>query len=204
MGLRDLRMIGRREFDPRVIQVMERTPRHEFVPEALRDLAYANRPLPIGYGQTISQPYVVAWMTDALALKPGDRVLEVGTGSGYQAAVLAGLVERVFTIEIIRRLGEAAAARLARLGYDKVEVRVGDGYFGWPDQAPFDAIIVTAAATHVSPHLVQQLKPGGRMILPVGPQFEVQYLTLVDKDSEGRVSLRQTLPVAFVPLTGGH
>ena len=204
MGVRDLRLIGRREFDPRVIQVMERTLRHEFVPEALRGLAYANRPLPIGYGQTISQPYVVAWMTDALGLKPGDRVLEVGTGSGYQAAVLAGLVERVFTIEIIRRLGETAAARLARLGYDKVEVRVGDGYFGWPDQAPFDAIIVTAAATHVSPHLVRQLKPGGRMILPVGPQFQVQYLTLVDKDSEGRVSLRQTLPVAFVPLTGGH
>lgn len=202
MGLRDLRVIGRREFDPRVIQVMARTPRHEFVPEALRGLAYVNRPLPIGYGQTISQPYVVAWMTDALALKPGDRVLEVGTGSGYQAAVLAGLVDQVFTIEIIRDLGEVAKARLARLGYGSVTVRTGDGYFGWLDQAPFDAIIVTAATTHVPPPLVRQLKPGGRMIIPVGHQFEVQYLTLVDKASDGRISLRQTLPVAFVPLTG--
>ena len=204
MGLSDLRVLGRDDFDPRVIQVMVRTPRHEFVPEALRHLAYANRPLAIGYGQTISQPYVVALMTDALALKPGDRVLEVGTGSGYQAAVLAGLVERVFTIEIIRDLGEAAAARLARLGYDSVRVRVGDGYFGWPDQAPFDAIIITAAATHVPPPLIQQLKPGGRIVIPVGHQFWVQYLTLVDKDPDGRVTLRQTLPVRFVPLTGGH
>ncbi len=204
MGLRDMRALGRREFDPRVIRVMEGTPRHAFVPKARRRLAYANRPLPIGYGQTISQPYVVALMTDALGLEPGDRVLEIGTGSGYQAAVLAGLVERVFTIEIIDDLGKAAAARLARLGYDSVRVRVGDGYFGWPDQAPFDAIIVTAAATHVPPPLIQQLKPGGRIVIPVGHQFWVQYLTLVDKDPDGRVTLRQTLPVRFVPLTGGR
>ncbi|MEX2647896.1 MAG: protein-L-isoaspartate(D-aspartate) O-methyltransferase [Alphaproteobacteria bacterium] len=204
LGLGELQLLGRREFDPRVIEVMGRIPRHEFVPEALRDSAYANRPLPIGYGQTISQPYVVALMTDVLALEPGDRVLEVGTGSGYQAAILAELVERVFTIEIVAALGEAAAGRLARLGYENVRVRVGDGYFGWPDEAPFDAIIVTAAATHVPPPLVQQLKPGGRMVIPVGHQFEVQYLTLVDKDPDGRITMRQTLPVAFVPLTGGN
>ena len=203
LGVRDSRQAVRRDFDSAVIDAMDRTPRHEFVPEDLRRLAYANRPLPIGYGQTISQPYVVAWMTDALRLEPGDRVLEVGTGSGYQAAVLAPLVEAVYTIEIIEALGETATARLARLGYDSVQVRVGDGYYGWPERAPFDAIIVTAAASHVPPPLVQQLKPGGRMVIPVGRQFDVQYLTLVDKDAEGQVTLRQTLPVAFVPLTGG-
>ncbi len=204
MGLRDLRALGRRDFDSRVIAVMERTPRHEFVPESLSGRAYANRPLPIGYGQTISQPYIVAWMTDALALEAGDRVLEVGTGSAYQAAVLAGMVEAVFTIEIIAGLGEAAKARLKRLGYDTVKTRIGDGYFGWPEEAPFDAVIVTAAASHVPPPLIQQLKPGGRMVIPVGGQFEVQYLILVDKDGDGRVTMRQTLPVAFVPLTGDH
>ncbi len=196
-------VFGRATFDPRVIAAMAATPRHEFVPEGLRDLAYANRPLPIGYGQTISQPYVVAWMTDALALEPGDRVLEVGTGSGYQAAVLAELGHPVFTIEIVEPLGRRAADRLARLGYSSVEIRVSDGYFGWAEEAPFDAIIVTAAVSHVPPPLVEQLEPGGRMVIPVGGPFEVQYLVLVDKDTDGRTSLRQTLPVAFVPLTGG-
>jgi protein-L-isoaspartate(D-aspartate) O-methyltransferase len=196
-------LFGRETFDPRVLAAMAATPRHEFVPEDLRDLAYANRPLPIGYGQTISQPYVVAWMTDALALEPGDRVLEIGTGSGYQAAVLAELGHRVHTIEIVAPLGRAAAERLARLGYDTVVVRIGDGYFGWPEAAPFEAIIVTAAANHVPPPLVEQLAPGGRMVIPVGGPFEVQYLVVVDKDADGRVTMRQTLPVAFVPLRGG-
>jgi protein-L-isoaspartate(D-aspartate) O-methyltransferase len=179
-------------------------PRHEFVPERLRRQAYANRPLPIGYGQTISQPYIVALMTDLVEPGADDRVLEIGTGSGYQAAVLATLVGEVYTIEIIEPLGLAARARLERLGYDNVEVRLGDGYYGWPERAPFDAIVVTAAASHVPPPLIQQLKPGGRMVIPVGSRFLVQQLVLVTKDADGRVTTRQLLPVRFVPLTGEH
>ncbi len=187
-----------------VLAAMDRVARHEFVPEDQRAFAYADRPLPIGYGQTISQPYIVALMSHLLGAKAGDNVLELGTGSGYQAAVLAELGLNVHTIEIIPELGERAAADLARLGYDGVATRVGDGYFGWPDLAPFDGILVTAAASHVPPPLVEQLKPGGRMVIPVGEPYRLQQLVLVTKAADGRVRTRQLLPVSFVPLTGGH
>ncbi len=193
---------GQRRLDSRVMEVIGRVPRHEFVPEDLRMRAYKNRPLPIGYGQTISQPYIVALMTDMLDLESADRVLEIGTGSGYQAAVLAELVEQVHSIEIIPELSEQSNTRLQQLGYKNVEVGLGDGYFGWPDQAPFDAIIVTAAASHIPPPLVAQIKPGGKMLIPVGPQFQVQQLTVVSKELDGTVKTRQILPVRFVPLTG--
>jgi protein-L-isoaspartate(D-aspartate) O-methyltransferase len=210
--------IGRKALDPRVMDAMRRVPRHLFVPESQREHAYANRPLPIGYGQTISQPYIVALMTDLLEPGPGDVVLELGTGSGYQAAVLSGLVKRVYTIEIVPPLAASAKARLAKLGYRNVTVRQGDGYHGWPEHAPpevpraagadknlsFDAIIVTAAADHVPPPLVRQLKPGGRMVIPIGGPFLTQYLTVVEKDARGRVRSRQLLPVRFVPLRGGR
>ena len=192
---------GRPRFDDRVIEAMRKVPRHEFVPAALRPMAYANRPLPIGHGQTISQPYIVALMSDLLDTEPGQTALEIGTGSGYQAAVLAALGMRVFTIEIVPRLAAEAEERLARLGYDAVTVRSGDGYHGWPEHAPFDAIIVTAAATTIPPPLIDQLKPGGRMIIPVGARFVTQQLVLVEKDAAGTVTTRQMLPVAFVPFT---
>lgn len=195
---------GRVELDDRVMAAMRDVPRHDFVPAENRRYAYRNRPLPIGYGQTISQPYIVALMSDLLEVKPGDRVLEVGTGSGYQAAVLAAMKTKVFTVEIIPELGREVAERLDRLGYDEIETRVGDGYYGWEDHAPFDGIIVTAAATHIPPPLVQQLKPGGRMVIPVGGAFRVQQLTVVEKSEDGEVTTRQLLPVAFVPLTGDH
>ena len=191
-------------FDRLVIDTLRRVPRHLFLPEALRSVAYENRPLPIGMGQTISQPFIVALMTDVLELQKGAVVLEVGTGSGYQAAVLADLGAEVFTIEIIEPLANAAANRLRRLNYDSVTVRTGDGYYGWPEHAPFDVIIVTAAATHVPPPLVRQLKPGGRLIIPVGQRFQIQFLLLVEKNPLGNTTVRQILPVAFVPLTGGH
>lgn len=194
---------GRPVFDERVMAAMARVPRHAFVPEDRRESAYENRPLPIGYGQTISQPYIVALMTDLLELEEDDVALEVGTGSGYQAAILAELTSRVYSIEIIEPLARAAAARLNRLGFDKVATRHGDGYYGWEAYAPFDAIIVTAAAGHVPPPLIAQLKPGGRMIIPVGSSFLTQYLMMVEKDSQGRVTNRQILPVRFVPLKGG-
>ncbi|MFQ6017178.1 MAG: protein-L-isoaspartate(D-aspartate) O-methyltransferase [Kiloniellaceae bacterium] len=187
-----------------VLQAMGRVPRHEFVPRNLRNAAYQDRPLPIGYGQTISQPYIVALMTDLLKVDPGDVVLEVGTGSGYQAAVLADLDVQVYTIEIVPELGRQAAARLDRLGYDKARTRVGDGYYGWKEHAPFDGIVVTAAANHIPPPLVRQLRPGGRMVIPVGEPFMVQQLVLVTKKGDGTVQTRQLLPVSFVPLTGGH
>ncbi len=194
---------GRARLDARVMASMGRVPRHRFVlPEYLRQ-AYANRPLPIGHGQTISQPYIVALMTDLLELKPGDKVLEIGTGSGYQAAVLADLGARTYSIEIITPLARRAAAHLKAAGYGQVQLRVGDGYHGWPEAAPFDAIIVTAAASHVPPPLVQQLKPGGRLVIPVGPAFLTQHLLLVHKQADGSVSTRQILPVRFVPLTSG-
>jgi protein-L-isoaspartate(D-aspartate) O-methyltransferase len=196
--------LGREEIDPRVLQAMDTVPRHALVPEELRSQAYENRPLPIGHGQTISQPYIVAIMTDLLGLEPGDRVLEIGTGSGYQAAVLAELGVKVYSIEIIEPLGELARKNLAALGYDNIEVRIGDGYYGWKEQAPFDAIIVTAAASHIPPPLIKQLRPGGHMIIPVGSRFLVQQLVLVDKDAAGEVTTRQVLPVSFVPLTGSH
>jgi protein-L-isoaspartate(D-aspartate) O-methyltransferase len=196
--------LERDAIDPRVLQAMATVPRHVLVPEALRSAAYENRPLPIGHGQTISQPYIVALMTDLLTLQPGERVLEIGTGSGYQAAVLAELGMQVYSIEIIEPLGELARTNLARLGYDDVEVRIGDGYYGWEEQAPFDAIIVTAAASHIPPPLIRQLRPGGHMIIPVGSRFLVQQLVLVDKDEDEEVTTRQVLPVRFVPLTGDH
>jgi protein-L-isoaspartate(D-aspartate) O-methyltransferase len=192
---------GRRRFDVAVTAAMARIERHRFVPEVLAPIAYRNRPLPIGYGQTISQPYIVALMTDLLDPKPGQVALEVGTGSGYQAAVLAELGLTVYTMEIIEPLAKSAKARLKSLGYDKVRVRWGDGYSGWPDHAPFDAIIVTAAGDHIPPPLIAQLRPGGRMVIPVGARFMTQQLVLVKKDATGKVTTRQLLPVAFVPLT---
>lgn len=197
-------LINRGSFDRRVMDAMGSVPRHEFVPENQRRKAYENRPLPIGRGQTISQPYIVALMTDLLAPQPDDRVLEIGTGSGYQAAVLSQLVSQVFSIEIIGELADESRQRLQRLGYDNISVRTADGYDGWPEEAPFDSIIVTAAISHIPPPLVRQLKPGGRMVIPVGTAFQTQYLTLVEKDSGGRVTTRQLIPVIFVPFTGGH
>ena len=187
--------------DPRVLEAMRAVPRHAFVPEDARAEAYADRPLPIGYGQTISQPFIVALMTDLLELEPGDHVLEVGTGSGYQAAVLAPLVEEVRSIEIVPELGRRAAGALAAAGLGDVETRIGDGYYGWPEGAPYDAIVVTAAAGQIPPPLVEQLAPGGRMVIPVGGPFSAQQLVLVEKRADGTVSTRQLLPVRFVPFT---
>ena len=181
-----------------------RVPRHEFVPAEQRPHAYANRPLPIGHGQTISQPYIVALMSDLIKPQAGHRVLELGTGSGYQAAMLAELTGQVYSIEIIEALGTQAAERLSRLGYDNVTTRIGDGYYGWEEHAPFDAIVVTAAASHVPPPLVAQLKPGGRMVIPVGSRFLTQQLVLIEKDPGGQLITQQILPVKFVPLTGEH
>ena len=190
--------------DARVLEAMAKVPRHHFVPDALQANAYENRPLGIGHGQTISQPYIVALMTDLARIAPGDRVLEIGTGSGYQAAIAAELARSVYSIEIIEPLAREAAARLARLGYRNVETRVADGYHGWEEKGPFDAMLVTAAVTHIPPPLVKQLKPGGRMVIPVGAQFSVQQLVLIDKQADGSIRTRQIIPVRFVPLTGGH
>ena len=192
---------GRPRFGEAVMAAMGKVPRHRFVPVLQDIFAYDNRPLPIGEGQTISQPYIVALMTDLLDPKPTDTVLEVGTGSGYQAAVLAELVAKVYTIEIVEALGLRAREVLGELGYRNVEVRVGDGYGGWPAAAPFDAIIVTAAPAAVPQPLIDQLKPGGRMVIPVGATSDVQHLLLVEKQSDGRTTTRRALPVRFVPLT---
>ncbi len=193
---------GRDRITQGVLEAMGIVPRHEFVPEGVRRQAYADRPLPIGYGQTISQPFIVALMTDLLQVGPNDVVLEIGTGSGYQAAVLARLAREVHTIEIVPALADAAAQRLQRLGYVNVATRLGDGYYGWQEAAPFDGIIVTAAASQIPPPLIQQLKPGGRMVIPVGAPFALQYLVLVEVDGERKVRTRQLLPVQFVPLAG--
>jgi protein-L-isoaspartate(D-aspartate) O-methyltransferase len=190
--------------DPRVMMAMARVPRHEFVATAQRHHAYDNRPLPIGHGQTISQPYIVALMSDLIKPQADHRVLELGTGSGYQAAILAELTGQVYSIEIIEALGKQAAERLSRLEYDNVTLRIGDGYYGWEEHAPFDAIVVTAAASHVPPPLVAQLKPGGRMVIPVGSRFLTQQLVLIEKQPDGQLITRQILPVRFVPLTGEH
>jgi len=192
---------GRPRFGEAVMAAMGKVPRHRFVPVLQDIFAYENRPLPIGEGQTISQPYIVALMTDLLDPKSADSVLEVGTGSGYQAAVLAELVAKVYTIEIVEALGRRAKQVLGELEYRNVEVRVGDGYGGWPAAAPFDAIIVTAAPAAVPQPLIDQLKPGGRMVIPVGAPSDVQHLLLVEKQSDGRTTTRRTLPVRFVPLT---
>ena len=196
--------IGKGSLQPEVLAVLGRVPRHAFVPDAVQPAAYENRPLPIGFGQTISQPYIVALMTDLLAPDPADTILEVGTGSGYQAAILADLVGQVHTMEIIPELARQAEKRFEQLGIANIRGRQGDGYFGWPDAGPFDGIIVTAAADHVPPPLVRQLKKGGRMVIPVGHRFSVQQLLLITKDRNGNLKTQQILPVRFVPLTGDH
>ena len=187
--------------DKAVLDAMRTVLRHEFVPDRQRRNAYADHPLPIGYGQTISQPYIVAYMTEMLRLDAGDVALEVGTGSGYQAAVLAEIAKEVYTIEIIPELGGPASDRFKRLGYTNVHARVGDGYHGWAEHGPYDAIIVTAAASHIPPPLLEQLKPGGRMAIPVGPPMRVQHLMLVEKRKDGTTAQRNVMPVRFVPLT---
>ncbi len=188
--------------DPAVLDAMRAVPRHRLVPPDMRRLAYEDGPLPIGWEQTISQPYIVALMTECARVRPGDRVLEVGTGSGYQAAVLAQLGARVFSIEIVEPLADRARADLATLGYTNVFIRAGDGYLGWPEEAPFDAILVTAGATHVPAPLIDQLKPGGRMVIPVGPTRAVQSLRLLVKRVDGTLEEDDLIPVVFVPLTG--
>jgi protein-L-isoaspartate(D-aspartate) O-methyltransferase len=194
---------GRDVTDGAVLRAMRTVPRHLFVPEAARREAYEDYPLPIGQGQTISQPYIVAYMTQQLRLKPGAKTLEVGTGSGYQAAVLAEVTRtNVYSIEIVEPLAKSAAERLKRLGYKQVEVKHGDGYLGWPEHAPFDAIIVTAGAEHVPPPLVEQLKRGGRMVIPVGGAWGVLSLVVIEKLPDGTVTKRDDIPVRFVPLTG--
>ena len=188
--------------DPRLRAAMTEVPRHEFVPLEYRSAAYENGPLPLGHGQTISQPFVVALMTELLQPKKTDAVLEVGTGSGYQAAILSVLVAEVYTIEIVPALGEIARANLERLGFSNVRTRIGDGYQGWPEHAPFDAIIVTAAADHIPPPLIAQLKPGGRMVIPVGRLN--QALMVLEKHADGTITTKTAMPVQFVPLTRGY
>lgn len=192
---------GRDISNPRVLDVMRAIPRHEFVPEESRDRAYADSALPIGHGQTISQPFIVAFMTQALDPRPGDRVLEIGTGSGYQAAVLSPLVHEVRTIEIVPELAARARATLDRLGYDNVHVKSGDGFSGWPEHAPFDAIIVTCAPEDIPQPLVDQLRDGGRLVIPVGPTGGNQNIHLIEKNGD-TLTTRKILPVRFVPMTG--
>lgn len=197
-------LIGKRALDRRVMKAMGVVPRRLFVPMELKPLAYQNGPLPIGHGQTISQPYIVALMSDLLEPEPEDVILEVGTGSGYQAAILASLVRRVYSMEIVAPLSERAARLLADHGYANVECRVGDGYYGWPEHAPYDGIIVTAAAPEIPPPLLEQLKPGGRLVIPVGFPSLPQELMVVEKSNSGHIRARRVLEVAFVPLTGRH
>jgi protein-L-isoaspartate(D-aspartate) O-methyltransferase len=196
--------LGKDTLDTHVMAAVARVPRHEFVPVAFRDRAYLNQPLPIGRGQTISQPFIVALMTDLLQVDKTSKVYELGTGSGYQAAVLAELVESVYSVEIVPTLAEEARDRLARLGYTNVYTRAGDGFYGWPEEAPFDGIIVTAAGLDVPDTLLDQLKPGGRMVIPVGEQHAVQQLLVVSKEADGTITKRNVLPVMFVPITGKH
>ncbi|UCD00270.1 MAG: protein-L-isoaspartate(D-aspartate) O-methyltransferase [Phycisphaerales bacterium] len=198
----DWQIEGRGIKEPNVLTAMRVVPRHAFVPETEDRYAYADHPLPIGNNQTISQPYIVAFMTDALKLDPNSSVLEIGTGSGYQAAVCAEICREVYTIEIVQELAETARKRLKELGYPNVFVKAGDGFFGWPEHAPFDAIIGTAAAGRIPDPLVQQLKPGGRMILPYGPPAGFQYLVLMTKDQRGNLQKSAVMPVRFVPMTG--
>lgn len=195
---------GRAKLDPLVIKALGEVERHRFVPDELAPIAYLNRPLPIGHGQTISQPFIVALMTDLMQLKAGDKVLEIGTGSGYQAAVLAEMGAQVYSVEIIEPLAKRADDHLRAMGYSTIKTRIGDGYYGWPEEAPFDAVIVTAAASEVPPPLIEQLKSGGRMVIPLGSPFADQNLMLVEKQPDGTVTSRQVLPVRFVPLTGNH
>ncbi len=192
-----------RVLDPRVLAALAAVPRHVFVPNDCQPAAYEDMPLHIGQGQTISQPFIVAFMTDQLRPQPQHRVLEIGTGSGYQAAVLAQLVRRVYSVERIAALAEQAMQRLQVLHIDNVEVRLGDGHAGWPEQAPFDGILVTAAAARIPPTLIEQLKPGGRLVIPVGLPYRTQHLQLVCKDAWGDIDIRNLLTVAFVPLVEG-
>jgi protein-L-isoaspartate(D-aspartate) O-methyltransferase len=196
--------VGKADIDPRVLAAMAKVPRQEFVPPDMAYAAYDDGPLPIGHGQTISQPYIVALMTDLLQPEPEDVMLEIGTGSGYQSAVLSLLVSRVYSIEVVRALADEAAARLKRLGYDNIETRCGDGYHGWPEHAPYDGIIVTAAAREIPDPLIDQLKPGARLIVPVGGRLTGQDLLVLEKDEQGKIFRRSVLPVAFVPLIRSH
>ncbi len=191
---------GRGVEDPATLEAMAKVPRHLFVPEERQRLAYSDRPVPIGYGQTISQPYIVAYMTELLKLEPGARVLEIGAGSGYQAAVLAELTDQVYTIEIIPELAQWGEGNMRRAGYSKVEVKHADGYHGWPEHAPFDAIIVTAAADHIPPPLIEQLKDGGTMVIPVGHPLRTQNLIRISK-RDGEIMTESLMPVRFVPFT---
>jgi len=192
---------GYARFSPAVMSAMAEVPREYFVPDELQHLAYYNGPLSIGHGQTISQPYIVALMTELLALGPNSRVLEIGTGSGYQTAILSRLAKQVYSVEILEPLAQIARERLQQLGYGNIETRCADGYLGWPEHAPYDAIIVTAAAPHVPEPLTVQLKPGGRLVIPVGNAFGRQELLLIEKGNQGDLQRREVLPVAFVPLT---
>jgi protein-L-isoaspartate(D-aspartate) O-methyltransferase len=185
---------------PAVLTAMRSVERHLFIPESMRSYAYSDRPVPIGYGQTISQPYIVAYMTQVIEPKPDFKVLEIGTGSGYQAAVLAGIVKAVYTIEIVQALGQSATERLKQLGYNNVTVKIDDGYHGWKEHAPFDAIVVTAASEYIPPPLLEQLKENGKMIIPVGSPFQTQWLMLVSKKN-GKATTKRLLPVSFVPFT---
>ena len=194
---------GREQFDPRVMEALELVPRDAFVPPDMRDYAFDNGPLPIGQGQTISQPYIVALMTDLLDPQPTQTILEIGTGSGYQTAILAQLVAQVYSLEIIPALSTKAAELLTRLGYHNIALKIGDGHSGWREHAPYDGIIITAAATHLPPALLEQLKPGGRLVVPVGLPYMSQQLLLVKKDLAGQIHSRNLLGVAFVPMTGG-
>jgi len=203
MDMVDRQIAARGIEDERVLKAMEKVRRHEFVPPEYIDQAYEDHPLPIGYGQTISQPFIVAYMTEVLHLTPDARVLEIGTGSGYQAAILAELVKEVYTVEIVEALCKQAQKRLARLGYRNVHVRCGDGYYGWEEHAPYDAIIVTCAPDHIPQPLVEQLADGGRMVIPVGPPGAYQTLWLVEREGT-KVRSTRLMGVAFVPLTGKH
>lgn len=194
--------LGFEQLSAGVRNALQKVPREAFIPEKQKRHAYENRPLPIGYAQTISQPLIVAIMTELAAIEPGDRVFELGTGSGYQAAVLDTLGAQVYSVEIVPELGERARKTLDDTGHQNIKTRIGDGYFGWEETAPFDAIIVTAASDHIPPPLIRQIAPGGRMIIPVGSRYVTQKLVLVTRNDEGMVTTREIIPVTFVPLTG--
>ena len=196
------KMIGRDKLDKKVMAAMEKVPRNEFVPKSYLEAAFDNGPLPIGHGQTISQPYIVALMTDLLELDDDSIVLEIGTGSGYQTAVLSQLCKKVYTVEYIPALADVARSRLQRLGYDNIESMAGNGYDGWAEHAPYDGIIVTAAASHIPRPLIEQLKPGGKLVIPLGKPHMYQELTVVEKDKDGELTIKEILGVAFVPLQG--
>jgi len=195
---------GVEQIDARILEVMAEVPRHDFVPPALRPYAYGNHPLPVGHAQNLAAPFLVALMTHLIDPQPDDVVFETGTGAGYHAAVLARLVGHVYSVEVVEPLAISATATLRRLGYDRVSARAGDGYYGWPEKAPFDAIIVKEALDHVPPPLLEQLKPGGRMVIPLGSELNGQYLTLIEKSLDGAITKRRILPVRFSVLQGGE